>query len=68
MFDELRETGNDEPALEIGAQAKRKRSAPEPRIFGMTSGQRLVLSILFFATVFVLGLTCLLVTQKLWLG
>lgn len=67
MFDELRETADDEPALEIGARPKRKAAGPEPRIFGMTAGQRLVLSILFFATVFVLGLSCLLITQRLWL-
>ena len=67
MFDDLRDSPDEEPALEIGAQAKRKPAVPEPRIFGMTSGQRLVLSILFFATVFVLGLSCLLITERLWL-
>lgn len=68
MFDDLRDSSEEEPALEIGAQARPKSSGPEPRIFGMTAGQRLVLSILFFATVFVLGLSCLLITERLWLS
>lgn len=66
MFDDLRETPEEDPVLEIGAQPKSKPAAPERRIFGMSGGQRLVLSILLFATVFVLGLSCLLITQKIW--
>lgn len=66
MFDDLRDTADEEPMLEIGAQPQPKMAGPEPRIFGMTGGQRLVLSILFFATVFVLGLSCLLITEKIW--
>ena len=41
-------------------------AAPERKIFGMSAGQRLLLSILLFATVFLLGLSCLLVTNKVW--
>lgn len=67
MFDDLRETPEEGPALEIGVPARPKKAAPERRIFGMTSGQRFVLALLLLATVFVLGLSCLLVTEKLWI-
>ena len=67
MFDNLRELSDgpmdfeDERGHLFEVDNK---SVPERPIFGMTSGQRLVLSILFLATVLVMGLTCLLVTGK----
>jgi hypothetical protein len=33
----------------------------------MTAAQRLVISIMLLATVFILGLMCLLVTGRIWL-
>ena len=67
MFDDLRERSNEETFAQAGVPFQAPPAAPERRIFGMTAGQRLVLSILLFATVFVLGLTCLMVTQRIWL-
>ncbi len=37
------------------------------RVFGMTSGQRFVISILLLATVIVVGCLVLLLTEKIWL-
>ncbi len=69
MFDNLREL-TDGP-MEYEEQRKslfevEEQSAPERRIFGMTSGQRLVLAVLLLATVSVMGAACLLVTGKVW--
>lgn len=67
MFDDLRERSTEETFAQAGVPFQPPPAAPERRIFGMTAGQRLVLSILLFATVFVLGLACLMVTQRIWL-
>jgi hypothetical protein len=40
---------------------------PERRMFGMTASQRLVIAIMLLATVFVVGLMCLMVTGRIWL-
>jgi len=37
------------------------------RLLGMTSGQRFIISILFFAAVLVVGCLLLLLTEKIWL-
>jgi hypothetical protein len=69
MFDNLRELSDVDGVEEadvIYSEAARQ-AMPETRIWGMTSGQRVVLALLLLATVFVLGSTCLLVTQKIWL-
>jgi hypothetical protein len=66
MFDDLRERTNEETFAQAGIPFERPAAAPERKIFGMSAGQRLVLSILLFATVFLLGLSCLLVTNKVW--
>ncbi|MEK6588171.1 MAG: hypothetical protein AABY97_04955 [Chloroflexota bacterium] len=67
MFDDLRERSTEETFAQAGVPFQPPPAAPERRIFGMTAGQRLVLSILLFASVFLLGLTCLVVTNKIWL-
>jgi hypothetical protein len=67
MFDDLRETPEEESAIETGVPYQPKDTGPEPRLFGMTAGQRFVLSLLLLATVFVLGLSCMLVTERIWL-
>lgn len=69
MFDNLRELSDDSFSFdeaEEGFLGEKVEETTEVRLFGMTSGQRFVLSILFLAMVFVLGTTCLLVTQKIW--
>ncbi len=69
MFDNLREL-SDGP-MEFEEERKRlfeveDQSVSERRIFGMTSGQRLVLAVLFLATVLVMGTACLMVMGKVW--
>ena len=66
MFDDLRERSSEETFAQAGIPLERPTAAPERKIFGMSTGQRLVLSVLLFATVFLLGLSCLLVTNKIW--
>jgi hypothetical protein len=67
MFDNLRELSDgpmdfeDERARLFEVE---DQYVPERRIFGMTSGQRLVLAILLLATVLVMGTACLLVMGK----
>jgi len=50
-----------------GMPAPVQAPQPERRIVGMTAAQRLVISIMLLATVFILGLMCLLVTGRIWL-
>ncbi|TET85784.1 MAG: hypothetical protein E3J37_01145 [Anaerolineales bacterium] len=70
MFDSLRDISDDSTELE---QPLDNIFEPEPydtgagRFLGMTTGQRLVISLLLLATVIVLGFTCLMVTEKIWL-
>lgn len=69
MFDNLRELSDGPSELEVGEEGLFDVPAvdvPERPLFGMTSGQRFVLSILLLATVVVMGITCLLVTGKVW--
>lgn len=69
MFDELREMSDessemeemDEMFYDLEAEA-----APEVRIFGMTVGQRFIIAFLLLATVAVIGMSCLLVFEKVW--
>lgn len=65
MFDDLRDSPEEEPVVEIGVPYEPKDIGPEPRLFGLTAAQRFVLSLLLLATVFVLGLSCLLVFERL---
>ena len=67
MFDDLRETPEEDPISNAGFTYEPEPAGPEPRIFGMTAGQRLIISLMLLATVFVLGLSCTLVTTKIWL-
>lgn len=67
MFDNLRELSDG--SMEFKGERERvfevnDQFVPERRIFGMTSGQRLVLAILLLSTVLVMGAACLLVTGK----
>lgn len=70
MFDNLRDLSEgpsylENPDLETSVQPKRK--GPERRVFGMTAGQRLVLTILLLFTSIVMGAMCLLVFEKVWI-
>ncbi len=70
MFDDLRRaTEPPEPFEEEEEMAfdTFEQAMPERRIFGMTAGQRFVISLLLFGTVAVLGAMCLVVTQAIWL-
>ena len=67
MFDDLRDHSNEETVAHLGMPAKPEPVGPETRIMGMTSAQRLIISIMLLATVFIVGLMCLLVTGRVWL-
>lgn len=69
MFDNLREaSGQSDPYEEQGEPVEKGGArAPARRLFGMTAGQRLVISILLLATVIVMGLMCLVVTGRIYL-
>ena len=66
MFDDLRDTPEEDPISNAGFAYDEPPAGPEPRIFGMTAGQRLVISMMLLATVFILGLSFTLVTGKIW--
>jgi hypothetical protein len=67
MFDDLRDRSMERMEPRSGLAAPAAAPQPERRIFGMTAGQRLVISIMLLATIFVVGLMCLLVTGRIWL-
>ncbi|NIS82631.1 MAG: hypothetical protein GTO14_21070 [Anaerolineales bacterium] len=69
MFDNLRELSDGPSEFEEGQEGLfdiRIEESPDTPVFGMTTGQRFVLSILLLATVLVMGTTCLMVTGKVW--
>lgn len=68
MFDNLREASDRPGQFEESnaAQPKGRRRGPAPRRFGMTAGQRLILSLLLLAAVTVMGVMCLVVFQKIY--
>jgi hypothetical protein len=69
MFDNLREASGQSDLYEEqgGSVDKGSVRAPARRLFGMTAGQRLVISILLMATVVIMGLMCLAITGKVYL-
>ncbi len=68
MFDNLREasTGGD-GYPESGSRLRAPRRSSGRRIFGMTAGQRFLVSLLLLVTVIVMGVMCLLVTGRVFL-
>ncbi|MFV1858686.1 MAG: hypothetical protein ACC647_04970 [Anaerolineales bacterium] len=66
MFDDLRDSPEEDPISNAGFAYESEPAGPEFRIFGMTAGQRLIISLMLLATVFILGLSCTLVTTKIW--
>ncbi|HMK09308.1 MAG TPA: hypothetical protein VK449_09790 [Anaerolineales bacterium] len=70
MFDNLRDLSEGQPAAKPAAAppVEEYRAPGSGRMFGMTPGQRLVISMLLFFAVLLLGTMCLLVTQRVILG
>ena len=67
MYDDLRNlTDKEESPYEEKALDGYKEPTLQKRMFGMTAGQRLLLSVLLLLAVVVMGLMVLLVTQKIW--
>jgi hypothetical protein len=67
MFDDLRDRSMEDMSPRGRMAAPVETAQPERRIIGMTAAQRLVIAIMLLATVFVLGLMCLMVTGRIWL-
>ena len=69
MFDELRGMSDESSEMEEMDEMfynLEAEAAPEVRIFGMTVGQRFFIAILLLATVAVIGMSCLLVFERVW--
>lgn len=66
MFDDLRDTPEEDPISNAGFGYEPEPAGPELRFFGMTAGQRLIISLMLLATVVILSLSCTLVTSKIW--
>ena len=66
MFDNLRDLSDQQsdPAYDPNYVAE---SLPAPRVLGMTAGQRFILSLLLLGAVVMLGILCLVITQRVWL-
>lgn len=67
MFDSLQDLNDDSASLDnLDRDIFRDyvEKAPAPRFLGMTAGQRLVISLTLLLTVVVVGMLCLLVTEK----
>jgi hypothetical protein len=66
MYDDLRNLTDKEATFEEQAPQAYKEPTLQKRMFGLTAGQRLLLSVLFLAAVIVMGLMVLLVTSRIW--
>lgn len=71
MFDNLRRLSDGEDPFieeerEIPFEVQETRP-PRRNFLGMTPGQRLILSLLLLGTVIILGLMCLMVTEKVFI-
>lgn len=69
MFDNLREISDDSGEFEEPIESIFEpdlEEAGEDHFMGMTAGQRFFISLMLLATVIVLGITCLMVTEKIW--
>ncbi|MEW6567206.1 MAG: hypothetical protein AB1449_03390 [Chloroflexota bacterium] len=69
MFDNLREASERSDLFEESsmAEAKAAQHRPKARRFGLTAGQRFILSLLLLMAVAVVGVMCLVVFQKIYL-
>lgn len=74
MLDNLRDQASNSPFFQ-GDEPNDPELEPKPtpvrrssgRFLGMTAVQRLIFSIFLLATVCVVGVLCLLVTERIWL-
>lgn len=69
MFDNLREITDDPAEFDEPVESifePEHEEAGDGRTMGMTAGQRFFISLMLLATVIVLGITCLMVTEKVW--
>ena len=67
MFDNLRDMSDNSGLFQEQPEERPEPTGPRigtGRIFGMTAGQRFLLSLLLFAAVVMIGVMCLLVTEK----
>ena len=71
MFDNLRRLSDgEEPFIEEEQEVPFEVKEPRPprrNFLGMTPGQRLILSLLLLGTVIIMGLMCLMVTEKVFI-
>jgi hypothetical protein len=68
MFDDLRELAKGSPSSdELDPYETFEQDLQSRRFLGMTSAQRFVISLLLLGAVLVVGSTCLIITQKVWL-
>jgi hypothetical protein len=70
MFDNLREISEGPSEFEELDEAAFEPvypEVPEKRFLGMTVGQRFLISLLLLGTVVVMGVMCLMVTERIWL-
>ncbi|MBN2555055.1 MAG: hypothetical protein JXA97_03865 [Anaerolineales bacterium] len=70
MFDSLREMSNGTPEIEDQDELAFEYEEPieeGPSFLGMKPAQRLILALMIFAVVAVMGTTCLVVTERLWI-
>ncbi|HEX9795694.1 MAG TPA: hypothetical protein VGA52_01765 [Anaerolineales bacterium] len=68
MFDDLRNLSDSGDYFEEQDPFEDlKENIPQTPIFGMTAGQRFVISLLLLLTVVVMGVMALLVTTRVWL-
>lgn len=71
MFEDLRNAAGSDLFEEVEEDESNPfetfaAAAVERRFLGMTAAQRFIISLLLFGTVVVMGLTCLLVTGRVW--
>jgi hypothetical protein len=66
MFDNLRQISDEDEVEEQYPFEVEPVYQPPRRIFGMTAAQRFFISLLLLGTVIVMGISCLLVFEKIW--
>ncbi len=69
MFDNLRDITDDSDAYDEPIESIFEQDfeqSGDGRIMGMTAGQRFFISLMLLATVIVIGITCLMVTERIW--
>lgn len=70
MFDSLRELSDSPSEFEEQDELEFEFEEPVeegPYFLGMKPAQRLILALMIFAVVAIMGTTCLVVTERLWI-